>query len=758
MLGALIFAEQQTYGQQEDSLMSKLALSINKLASMAKTNSIYLQTNKDIYEHDEDFWFKSWVLDSQAHQISTLDKTLYITLTKASNDSIVFQEKYKIENGTTSGHVYIENSWPKGEYWLSAYSAHSIYDNGQPFYDRRKIHIISHIGDATGKAFPKNDNQSNIRTQFNVFPEGGQLIEGLRNTIAFKAVSPNGYPVKIKGTLYESGKTLLPFESIHDGMGKLSFVPQVNQKYTIGLENQPDTVYILPNPKKQGIRFYLEAQTENELVFNVAKTPISLEQKIYLRIQTRGMVQFIASGMLKDSLLIKIPLKQIPQGIVEATLFDNELRPLVERLVYVNLDKGMNIIVTGLEKLYATRKMVKLKIKTTDSDNNSVPAQLSLSVFDKIYERLGKKNILTHYYLSTQLKGNIHNPDYYFDKSNKDRSDALDLLMLTQGWRKYTWDDESIQKRAEAKNVVLPVETGTLRQLKIGKDHRPQRTMVLFNPDNNTSQILELDDNGTFKLDESSFTMGRRLFLKHFPIDNDEYRVDLGNTFDKIKIALTGKVKPYPIFENKDSIPQFDSLTTPWQEQGTITLEEVKVSARKKSVFRDKYLGQLDSLAKLDINTDYVCISGILNCEIHVRDPDNQKPVEGKVYQSYVGFQWNSNKTEYTIRGRITQKYEYPIFTEEELLRKNNLTKVQGFYGKKEFYSPVYDKETIKDPLPDYRNTLLWAPSIVTDEKGEATVTFFCSDLNTQFIGIIEGVGGEGLLGHHDFEFFVSKN
>ena len=82
---------------------------------------------------------------------------------------------------------------------------------------------------------------------------------------------------------------------------------------------------------------------------------------------------------------------------------------------------------------------------------------------------------------------------------------------------------------------------------------------------------------------------------------------------------------------------------------------------------------------------------------------------------------------------------------------------MKGYCPKKEFYQPNYDKVSDENLISDYRNTLLWAPSVITDEKGEATVNFFCSDINFGFVGKVEGVSGEGLLGSKQFEFMVRR-
>jgi hypothetical protein len=95
--------------------------------------------------------------------------------------------------------------------------------------------------------------------------------------------------------------------------------------------------------------------------------------------------------------------------------------------------------------------------------------------------------------------------------------------------------------------------------------------------------------------------------------------------------------------------------------------------------------------------------------------------------------------------------------TEEELLKMNNLARTKAYFDSREFYKPNYDQDTIDAQIPDFRNTLLWAPSVLTNAKGEAILSFFCSDINSDYVGRIEGVGVEGLLGTGYFKFTVRK-
>ena len=89
------------------------------------------------------------------------------------------------------------------------------------------------------------------------------------------------------------------------------------------------------------------------------------------------------------------------------------------------------------------------------------------------------------------------------------------------------------------------------------------------------------------------------------------------------------------------------------------------------------------------------------------------------------------------------------------MLKKFNIAGIKGYYGKKVFYNQVYDKTDQFDGFKDFRNTLFWQPDLMTNAKGEAEIEFSTSDINSKFIGIVEGVNAHGLLGRQTFSFEV---
>ena len=375
-----------------------------------------------------------------------------------------------------------------------------------------------------------------------------------------------------------------------------------------------------------------------------------------------------------------------------------------------------------------------------------------MSVYDKLYKNTEDgKNILTHYELSTQLKGRIYNPEYYFDEKNEDRQKALDLLLLTQGWRKYVWIEKELKKNK--RDLILEDGiTGKVSTVRTKKDALEQQGVMIIDPDNgNVVNLLPLDSLKRFHLEPNYLSLGPRIYIRHFePEDGPEIQVKTSDGFAVLEKETVNYTDNYPVNDPKEKP---EPVVSSSMSQG-INLDKVLVKGEKTKGFRDKYLARLDSLAKLNLNSDYVASCGILNCPA---EAGGTKPIEGKRYTAWVGKrEVDGHPYNFTADEMQTIIYHYPEFTEAELLEKYNLTKVKGYYKKKEFYEPNYDQED--DSFPDYRNTLVWKPQIITDENGEAEITFFCSDISSHFMGIIEGASTNGLLGRGKFEFFVKNN
>ena len=732
---------------------------------------VYLQTDKGIYETGEDLWFKTYVMDAQSLALSKRSKTLFVEMLNAQ-DSIVWQEKYPILSGIAGGHMYIDKDLKEGDYRIHAYTRFSfLNDTLRPVYPK-KIRVVKSIA-YKGTDSPQDEDRPVVRLSF--FPEGGDLIDGIPTKVAFKARDGKGMPAKVKGVLQENGKEIARLETVHDGMGFVFMLPRKSSSYKVVLNDGRE--FPFAKVTASGLSIHLRKQTDEYLEFHLSQPKEATPQKIRLTGRMRGKLYCMAEGTLRDILRIKIPVKEFPlQGIAEFTLYNENGQPMAERLVYVHPERKLHIELNTDSARYFTRGKGKLNVKVTDEAGKPVQAHLGLSIFDGAYQNeLNPENMLSYCLLSTEIKGNIHNPAYYFDGNNKDRLAALDLLLLTQGWRRYVWEKADTAMLADCFLSDEIRGRQILGKKKKRKELGNGEQLLQVSGPNAESRFVLIDSLGKFMV-PTDLMLGLRggyVYLKPM-LDKDEYKpsVIVEETFGKAD-SLRKSCQSYFPYMNPSQVFSELQLDYPVISQdSSILLSEITVTGKKGRVFRDKMMGRLDSLAQMKVGAAWVC-SGCIPGNNNVEYLNDYKdyshhpigcpvPPPGKISSPVIGRKYyltkyepkgENNKWILTKQDEIIWRGEE--FTEEELLRMNNLWRVKGYYGTREFYQP--DELDMQSPLPDARNVLLWKPDIVTDEKGEAEVEFFCSDINTSFVGVMEGTDGLGNLGTSQCEFRVLK-
>ena len=733
--------------------------------------TVYFQTDKGIYETGEDLWFKIYVMDAQSLALSERSKTLFVEMLNAK-DSIVWQEKYPVLSGIAAGHIYIDKDLKEGDYRIHAYTRFSfLNDTLRPVYPK-KIRVVKSIA-YKGTNSPQDEDRPVVRLSF--FPESGDLIDGIPTKVAFKAWDGKGMPAKVKGVLQENGKEIARLETVHDGMGFVFMLPRKTSSYKVVLSDGQE--FSFAEVADSGLSIYLRKQTDEYLEFHLCQPKEAAPQKVKLMGRMRGKLYCMAEGTLQNILRIKIPVKEFPlQGIAEFTLYNENGQPMAERLVYVHPERKLHIELNTDSARYFTRGKGKLNVKVTDEAGKPVQAHLGLSIFDGAYQNeLNPENMLSYCLLSTEIKGNIHNPAYYFDGNNKDRLSALDLLLLTQGWRRYVWEKADTAMLADCFLSDEIRGRQILGKKKKRKELGNGEQLLQVSGPSTENRFVLIDSLGKFVV-PTDLMLGLRggyVYLKPM-LDKDEYKpsIIMEETFDKAD-SLRKSCLSYFSYMNPSQVFSELQLDYPVISQdSSILLSEITVTGKKGRVFRDKMMGRLDSLAQMKVGAAWVCsgcISGGGNIE-YLNDYKGYShhpigcpvPPPGKISSPVIGRKYylikyepkgENNKWILTKLDEIIWKGEE--FTEEELLRMNNLWRVKGYYGTREFYQP--DELDMQSPMPDARNVLLWKPDIVTDEKGEAEVEFFCSDINTSFVGVMEGTDGLGNLGTSQCEFRVLK-
>ena len=728
---------------------------------------VYLQTDKGLYETGEDLWFKIYVMDAQSLALSERSKTLFVEMLNA-RDSIVWQEKYPVLSGIAEGHMYIDKDLKEGDYRIHAYTRFSfLNDTLRPVYPK-KIRVVKSIA-YKGTDSPQDEDRPVVRLSF--FPEGGDLIDGIPTKVAFKAWDGKGMPAKVKGVLQENGKEIARLETVHDGMGFVFILPRKESSYKVVLSDGRE--FPFAEVTASGLSIHLRKQTDEYLEFHLSQSKGTATQTVKLEGRMRGKLCCMATGTLRERLKVRIPLKEFTmQGIAEFTLYNADGQPMAERLVYVHPERKLHIELNTDSARYFTRGKGKLNVKVTDEAGNPVQAHLGLSIFDGAYQNeLNPENMLSYCLLSTEIKGNIHNPAYYFDGNNKDRLSALDLLLLTQGWRRYVWEKADTAMLADCFLSDEIRGRQILGKKKKRKELGNGEQLLQVSGPNAENRFVLIDSLGKFVV-PTDLMLGLRggyVYLKPM-LDKDEYKpsVIVEETFGKAD-SLRKSCQSYFPYMNPSQVLSELQIDYPIISQdSSILLSEITVTGKKGRIFRDKMMGRLDSLAQMNLNSVYVCTSCglLLNYRADYQGhhavgicpaKGRKQPINGKSYPiaKYQHYSPSGGATPFIVIDEHKVVYEGPVYTEEELLRMNNLWRVKGYYGTREFYQP--DELDMQSPMPDARNVLLWKPDIVTDEKGEAEVEFFCSDINTSFVGVMEGTDGLGNLGTSQCEFRVLK-
>ena len=336
------------------------------------------------------------------------------------------------------------------------------------------------------------------------------MVNDLETRMAFKAVNASGKGLDVEGVLFENNDTLLAFKSTHLGMGFFYYKPKEGKKYVAKIKKSDGTegAFPLPDAQTQGYTLAVDNTTNktNIKVFinNTHPKPADKAGELVIIAHQRGMPCVSVKGPdTKKVIAVNIPRTTIPDdGIVQITLFDAEGQPRCERLVFVQQNKQINLKVTPNKTEYQPREKVTLTVEATDSVGKPVVGNFSLAATDgtQVLSEKYNENILSYLLLSSDLNGKdavlrgvVEEPAGYFDKANRAASRNLDVLMMTQGWRRFVWQDVLAEK--------IPKSTFFIEQgLSItGKAIRPNGK-VTSKPINVTLMLQKADKNPVIQL------------------------------------------------------------------------------------------------------------------------------------------------------------------------------------------------------------------------------------------------------------------
>ncbi|MEO3403194.1 carboxypeptidase regulatory-like domain-containing protein [Mucilaginibacter sp. CAU 1740] len=647
------------------------------------------------------------------------------------------------------------------------------------------------------------------------FPEGGQLTNGLRTKIAFKAIASSGLGVDVKGNIVDDkGTEIAQFNSAHLGMGVFAITPDLERSYkaNVTFADGSTASYNLPRVQSMGINLGVYNNDPTNLTVKIMANDLFFQRKqnksFYLVAQSGGVICYAAQTILNSTTYsANIPKTKFPTGIVQITLFSSGGYALCERIVFIQHNDQMNLTLKTDKPSYTTRGNVKITV-SAKNDIKPTEGSFSIAVLDDTTVPSNEDNestILSNMLLTSDLKGFIEKPNYYFNKPDEEKAANLDILMLTQGYRRFDYEDILADKTPPI--YLLPEQgidiTGILRTnagLPVAKG-----SLRLLIPDKNFSAETITDMSGNFKFSNVNVPDTSKITLSARNNPNGRNMVISVNGEAYQKLSKNTNIP--------DEIINIDSTFRPYlqnsykQYQSSRTIKEVVVKATKivKKVSHSDYGGTFAGLSMMaDHEISNQQLTGcplLINClqtmAMGLTYVDNNfyitrdynagnrttpvqiyvgsLPVDANYLTSMSGADVENveifmndgvsgiNRNTQTkgvmiINKKVVKKQKITLAQLQELIPKTNVITfaVQGYTKAKEFYSPKYDVSKAGTLGGDLRNTIYWKPNIVTDKAtGTATISFFNSDQRGSYRAIIEGIDADGNIGRYVLHYNV---
>jgi len=454
----LLFTPSLSFAQQ-DSALIKLTSFVEKVNSFSQylpQEKVYVHMDNTDYFLGESIWFKCYVTNSELNKPSDVSKILYVELLSPNGD-VVISNKYKIVNGQCHGDMFLDTKVIySGFYELRAYTrymtnfdAKCVFSRVIPIYSAPKDKGVytehKMIGNNTSRPSVREKKPERNDVDISFFPEGGNLIAGVESKIAFKATDNEGRFIDVTGIVYnEKKEAVAPFSSIHQGMGTFSLMSD-GGKYSVEVQSMDKkSIMDLPASLPNGYVMRVDAITNDSIQIQVQKSNDLPGEIVGIVTMVRDKVyQFASLDFSQENVLsLSFSKAELPTGVGQVILFDTQGRILSDRPVFIE-KKGTYLSIQGkMDKTsYSPLEKVSMDFSIQDGSGKPVETTFSLSVKDKAtsLETAVKDNILVNMLLSSDIKGYIENPSYYFENVDRKHMQALDLLLMTQGWRRYQW-------------------------------------------------------------------------------------------------------------------------------------------------------------------------------------------------------------------------------------------------------------------------------------------------------------------------------
>ncbi|WP_205319128.1 hypothetical protein [Runella rosea] len=776
-----------TLGVGQSKSLSQQLVQYNQQAVQEK---VFVHLDRPLYLVGETMWFKTFCLDASLHTPLDMSKVAYLEVLDRDHNPVL-QTKIALDGGKGFGSVFIPPFVASGQYSVRSYT-HWMKNFSPDFYFESTVSIVNPFSKPSLSSAPK----PTLAYDLQLFPEGGNLVQGLESNVAFRAVGQDGKGIKFRGSIVnQQNDTVAHFEPLKFGIGTFSFTPKEGDAYRVLLQDAKRQwfTYTLPTIKTQG---YVMQVKESTLALEVtvsAPTQTSTSE-VYLLAHTKSVPKATEKKALTSGkATFALPKSALGDGITSITIFDENQKPVCERLYFKRPTQPLLLSAQPDKKQYNTREKINLELTSSLKSNTPTVADLSVSVF--LIDSLPTEDpplIDTYLALTSDLKGTVESPSYYFINSGQEVDQALDNLMLTHGWRRFNWED--IDKKVIYNH--LPEQGGHFVSGKVVHTQTglpaPYVATYLSAPSKRPQLFVSRSDTaGRISYEVKHFFGTKEIIVQTNTQYDSTYRIEINSPF-------SDKISSY-------SLPPF-AFDAGWKND----LLTRSINMQAQNAFLPK-----SALQTTTGETDTLAFYGIPD-EKYFLDAFTRFPTVEEVLREYVpgvGVRKRRGKFYFLVFDKLQPSVFFeedplmlvdgvPVFDTDKImafdpLKIKKLEVITGIYylgpmafsgivsfstykgdlagfpldpralvqsyegvqAKKTFYAPVYDTpEQQKSRTPDLRNLLFWAPQVITDAQGRQSLSFYSSDQSGTYKAVIQGMTENGFVGSKTFTFEVKKS
>jgi len=649
------------------------------------------------------------------------------------------------------------------------------------------------------KSIPITNTSNHADVQF--LPEGGTLIENLPQKIAIKVINGSGKGEDVTGKIIdEKGVEIMSIETAYLGMGSFTINMEEGKTYKakIKFKDGFEKDFNLPQAKKSGYALAVNNLDADKISIKLlASANLRKGEELKIVVQQGGNIHYVSKTKADKQILItSIPKSKLPTGILQITLFSGDNQPIAERLVY-NKNAADLIDV----KLNATAVSTSRKGKSTISfDSPGVgTGNFSVSVTNATKlspDEENESNIISTLNLTSDLTGYIEKPNHYFLSDDLKTARELDNLMLTQGWRRFLWQDivnnvsPAVTYRPEKSTSI----SGTVT--KGGKPVANGKVMLMTNKDGLFTIDTLTNAEGKFNFDNLAFNDSTR-FVVQARTDDDKKFVNIKidqlpqqavtqnkNTAD-IDINVNNTLIKY--LEESDNY--FNEMTRLGVLEKPIKLNDVVI--REKRLFGD-YTSNRNGLGFNDhmitskdlrscVNLTQ-CLNGRLpfvtfrngvpystrslnspmaiyvdgmpaNADfLNILSPNDVESVEvlRSVIHTIIYGSGGAGGVLVITTKRGGNQTNYNNYSAPGIV----IVTAKGFSVSRDFYAPKYDSGNT-NIAGDYRSTIYWNPRLTAGDDGKVNFDFYNAGEAGTYRVVIEGMDNLGKLARSVFSYDV---